>query len=375
VGQEERVQEVVARFFHPAALAWPARLSAASAWNGHIPFAMNLVAVARPALLVELGTHAGSSYCAMCQAVEANRLGTACAAVDTWAGEEHSGFYGREVLNDLRAHHDPRYESFSRLLQMRFDDAAPLFSDGSIDLLHIDGLHTYEAVKGDFDRWLPKMSSRGIVLLHDVVERERGFGVWRLFEELQRTYRCFRFNHSHGLGVVGVGSDLPAPVAALLGAADEEAAVLRGLYEELGRRLQLRLELEDREAARLQAQERSDEEAARRCDAERRLVSAERSLESAGQRTIELDRALRAAEERATLALASADRERSRVDELQEVVGTLTADLECIQCSRSWKAIERWRELRDRVLPRDAVPRRALSSAAESLRALARRGR
>ena len=144
----------------------------------------------------------GESYFTFCQAIAENGVSCEAFAVDTWQGDVHTGAYGDEVFNEVDAHNAELYGGFSRLLRMRFDQALDKFDDGSIDLLHIDGEHTYEAVSRDFRRWWPKVRPGGVVLMHDAAERHHDFGVWRLLEELRKEFPVAEFVHSHGLGVV-----------------------------------------------------------------------------------------------------------------------------------------------------------------------------
>src|ERR1044072_640776 len=135
-------------------LFWVAdRIDAYSGWSGHIPFAHWIISAVKPRLFVELGTHTGVSYAAFCLAIERLGLNTGCYAVDTWTGDPHAGRYGDQIFADLDQYHRTKFAAFSTLMRCTFDDAAPHFADGTIDLLHIDGLHTYEAVKHDFETW------------------------------------------------------------------------------------------------------------------------------------------------------------------------------------------------------------------------------
>ena len=218
-----------------------------SAWLEHAPFAFWLTETLRPTRFVELGTHTGFSYLCFCQAVARLELTATGYAVDTWKGDEQTGLYAKEVLQELTAYHDARYSAFSRLVRSTFDDALPHFDDGSIDLLHLDGLHTYAAVRHDFDAWRPKLSDRSVVLLHDTNVREDDFGVHRLWRELRSEYPGFEFSHGHGLGVLGVGSEAPSPLAGLFESAEDpgRVAVVRAAYARLGGAVRLEYELNE----------------------------------------------------------------------------------------------------------------------------------
>ena len=216
------------------AWSWPRLMSPFSSWVPHIPFAMSLVEMCRPDRIVELGTLHGDSYCAFCQAVDQLKLPTRCTPVDTWEGDQHAGKYGPEVLNGLREHHDPLYGKFSTLLQSTFDNALAQVPDGSVDILHIDGFHSYDAVKHDYENWKPKLSDRGVVLFHDSQVRDPGFGVWTLWEEISPQYPSFEMHHAFGLAILAVGANAPEPLLRFLRQANADPAGMRLYYKLLG---------------------------------------------------------------------------------------------------------------------------------------------
>lgn len=187
-----------------------------STWITHVPFAFWLVEALKPKLLVELGTYAGVSFSAFCQQVVRSGLSTMCYAVDTWQGDPQAHYDGETVYPQIARFTHEHYSTFAHLIRSTFDDALPLFRDGSIDLLHIDGFHSYEAIMHDFESWLPKMSTRGVILMHDINARMEGYGGLQAWDDISSRFPSFAFEHGFGLGVVLAGSEAPAPLRLLM---------------------------------------------------------------------------------------------------------------------------------------------------------------
>ena len=207
--QREKADAAIPRV--DAALV-PRRVVHPFAFAGHLPFVLWLVPRWRPRRIVELGVHTGNSLFAFAQAAAELRAdGHPCEVfgVDTWQGDEHSGRYGEEIFAAVSRVAKADHPDGLELVRSTFDDAVSRFEPGSIDLLHIDGFHTYEAVRHDFDSWRDRLSDRGVVLLHDVCVTDRAdFGVHRFWEEIRQSHPHATFTHAHGLGVLFTGTKL-----------------------------------------------------------------------------------------------------------------------------------------------------------------------
>lgn len=175
-----------------------------SPWLGHIYFSYDLAMNLKPKVIVELGTHMGISFYSFCQAIKDSGLSTSLNAIDTWEGDPHAGFYGNavyELVNKLIGLH---YNKLNiNLIRKTFDEARSDFKDIKINLLHIDGFHTYDAVKHDYETWKSFLDEDSVVLFHDVAVKD--YGVKDYWEELKLSESEFfymEFDHSNGLGVM-----------------------------------------------------------------------------------------------------------------------------------------------------------------------------
>jgi len=114
------------------------------------------------ATIVEIGSYLGASSCFL--AAAAKETGAHLYCVDTWQNDamsEGSRDTFDEFLENTRS-----LKGWITPLRGRSTEVASIFSK-PIDLLFIDGDHSYEAVRSDLDVWLPKVKDGGVVVFHD----------------------------------------------------------------------------------------------------------------------------------------------------------------------------------------------------------------
>lgn len=175
-----------------------------SIWSGLGTLGYEIVKHFRPRRVVELGTYEGFSACAMALALRDLGEGGTVRAVDTWEGDPNTHAYNSDEV----------YQRFSNLrkelgledvivpLRMTFEKASQVIEPG-IDILHIDGWHTYRAVSTDFKQFRPLLAPGAIVMFHDV--NNPLFRGMRLFwRRVSWTYPSVLIPYSSGLGIIQV---------------------------------------------------------------------------------------------------------------------------------------------------------------------------
>lgn len=162
-----------------------------SAWKGHRTFANWLTKKLNPSVTVDLGVDYGYSLFSLAESSPGTVYG-----IDSFEGDAHAGFHedAYDVVKNVI-----RENNISNIVLIKdyFENAAKYWNH-KIDILHIDGLHTYEAAKNDFQTWTPFLrDNNSVVIMHDTVSFE---GVRAVYEEANM-YKTM-FLHSAGLGVL-----------------------------------------------------------------------------------------------------------------------------------------------------------------------------
>lgn len=209
-----------------------------TAWLGHIPFLFTLMETLRPRRYVELGTHAGASFFAACQHMRSNGDYGEAVAIDLWTGDHQAGFYDETVFETFKLLLNRHFPRIGKFIRSYFAEAVTSFENSSIDLLHIDGLHTFNAVKEDYDTWRPKLTDNGVIVFHDTNEFQSDFGVWQFFEMVRgEAVQSFQFRHGHGLGVLAFGDATTNPAIDLLAHFNTQPEMTESFFATLSKAL------------------------------------------------------------------------------------------------------------------------------------------
>ena len=126
--------------------------------------------------IVEIGSYIGGSSTFLASAAKERNGVHYC--VDTWKNEGMSEG-SRDTYDEFTRNTKP-YENWIVPLRGKSVEVAKDFNK-NIDLLFMDGDHSYEGVKADVEAWFPKLKDEAMVVFHDYAWAK---GVQRTVDEM-----------------------------------------------------------------------------------------------------------------------------------------------------------------------------------------------
>ena len=98
-------------------------------------------------------------------------------------------------------------ERWIKIYLITSEEFADNYKKNKYDYIYIDGDHSYEGVKNDFELFWPRLKKGGFLVFHDIVVKNWGnlknFGVWKLWQELKLDSKIIFPNPPEsGLGII-----------------------------------------------------------------------------------------------------------------------------------------------------------------------------
>ena len=134
-------------------------------------------------VVVEIGSFAGEStavfarHAAVVHAIDpwpASYAEDIVAGCENEAARAYIAQAGVGDMAGIEASFDERVAGFPgvRKLKARDDEVVDRFEDASVDLVYIDSVHTYDAVRATILRWHPKVRTTGACAGHDYLPQD-----------------------------------------------------------------------------------------------------------------------------------------------------------------------------------------------------------
>jgi predicted O-methyltransferase YrrM len=145
------------------------------------------IAAIRPRNAMEVGSHLGGTLFLLCRLADANAR---VISVDMYRGNLGGArklVYYSFISNRQRLHvvHGDSHRATTKSKIVR------KLGDAMLDFLFIDGDHSYEGVKLDFEMYSPLVRPGGVIAFHDIVAHplEAQCHVKEFWDEVKKRYR------------------------------------------------------------------------------------------------------------------------------------------------------------------------------------------
>lgn len=160
----------------------------------------------KPRIIAEIGTWNGGTFYVW---TRINPQAKKIISIDLPSGQFGGGYDEKRIKFFKEFAHDRegcelyfiRGDSKSKETS---DELSKILGKDKIDFLYIDGDHTYEGIKKDFNIYLDFMSDDGLIGFHDINTHKEGYGVIEFWNEVKANYRHEEFI-KEGSRVMGNG--------------------------------------------------------------------------------------------------------------------------------------------------------------------------
>ena len=150
-------------------------------------------------IIVEVGSYMGASSSFLAFGAQKSKSNLYC--VDTWKNEGMT-----EGKRDTYSEFKTNTQKFHNIVALRdkSENIGKNF-DQIIDLLFLDGDHSYEAVKTDLNVWLPHTKNGTILIMHDYGWAE---GVIKCVDEIVKPIETIKGKSIENMYITQINGDL-----------------------------------------------------------------------------------------------------------------------------------------------------------------------